>query len=96
MDRQQLNDFCLKRQITVASTVYRLAAQCILLLRDAGTYGDVGTGPHQFLADKLALLQSGLGEVDYCTSPRPFSADKLRYSNQGGGRGGDYCPHQNV
>ena len=28
---------------------------------DAGTYGDVETGPHQFLTNKLALFQSWMG-----------------------------------
>ena len=30
-------------------------------IMDAGTYGDVETGPHQFLTNKLALFQSWMG-----------------------------------
>ena len=53
---------------------------------DAGTYGDAETGPHQFLADKLALFQSWMGELSDYTHhiglPPPYITLTTQSSNQ--------------
>ena len=50
--------------------------------RAAGTYGDVWTGPHQFLDDKAILFLSRGGGADY-VCPRGVT---------GGGQGGQLPP----
>ena len=48
---------------------------------DAGTYGDAETGPHQFLADKLALAIPTLDEwVSRLYSPHRLAPTKFFYS----------------
>ena len=53
-------------------------------VRTAGTYGDVGTGPHQFLSDTLNQLQpeKGSGEANYALDiPFNLSASSFKKQN---------------